>query len=126
LGGILVAHEVARALDIRAIFAEREPGTGILTLRRGFSIRPGEKALVLEDVVTTGKSLRETMEVVRAHGGQVVAAGALVDRSSSDFSLDVPFDAIARLDFPTYQPAACPLCQSGSRPVKPGSRPKPT
>ncbi len=84
---------------------------------------PVEKALVLEDVVTTGKSLKETMEVVRAHGGEVVATGALVDRNPSDLQLDVPFSAIARLEFPTYDPSNCALCQSGSQPVKPGSRP---
>lgn len=126
LGGILVAHEVARALGVRALFAEREPGTGNLTLRRGFAIAEGERALVLEDVVTTGRSLRETMDVARAYGATVAAAGALVDRSPKDFSLDVPFGALARLEFPTYQAEACPMCQSGSKPVKPGSRPKPS
>lgn len=123
LGGILVAHEVARALGVRALFAERDPSTGGLTLRRGFAIQPGEKVLVLEDVVTTGKSLKETMDVVRAHGGKVVVAGALVDRNPGDLQLDVPFSAIARLEFPTYDPSHCALCQSGSQPVKPGSRP---
>jgi orotate phosphoribosyltransferase len=126
LGGILVAHEVARALGVRGIFAEREPGTGILTLRRGFTIAKGERALVLEDVVTTGRSLKETMEVARAYGATVTATGALVDRSSPDFSLDIPFGALARLDFPTYQPEDCPMCKSGSQPVKPGSRPSPS
>jgi orotate phosphoribosyltransferase len=77
----------------------------------------------LEDVVTTGKSLKETMEVVEANGGLVVATGALVDRNPGDLLLDVPFSAIARLEFPTYDPASCVLCQSGSQPVKPGSRP---
>ena len=126
LGGVLVAHEVARALGVRAVFAEREPGTRALTLRRGFSIEPGEKAVVLEDVVTTGGSLHETMEVVRAHGGTVTATGALVDRSQGDITdPNIPFDALARLEFPTYQPSECPMCQSGSQPVKPGSRPTP-
>ena len=126
LGGVLVAHEVARALGVRAVFAEREPGTRALTLRRGFAIEPGEKAVVLEDVVTTGGSLRETMEVVRAHGGIVAAAGALVDRSKDEITEpDIPFGALARLEFPTYQPSECPMCQSGSQPVKPGSRPAP-
>jgi orotate phosphoribosyltransferase len=123
LGGILVAHEVARALGVRALFAERDPSTAGLILRRGFSIQPGERALVLEDVVTTGKSLKETMKVVEVNGGRVVATGALVDRNPGDLLLDVPFSAIARLDFPTYDPASCVLCQSGSQPVKPGSRP---
>jgi orotate phosphoribosyltransferase len=126
LGGVLVAHEVARALGVRGFFAEREPGTGALTLRRGFAITEGERAVVLEDVVTTGRSLRETMDVARAHGAKVVAAGALVDRSADDFSLEVPFGALARLEFPTYTAEACPMCKSGSEPVKPGSRPQPS
>jgi orotate phosphoribosyltransferase len=125
LGGILVAHEVARALGVRAIFAEREPGTGNLTIRRGFAIAKGERALVLEDVVTTGRSLKETMSVVLSMGATIAAAGALVDRSSPDFSLDVSFGALARLEFPTYEAEVCPMCRSGSQPVKPGSRPNP-
>jgi orotate phosphoribosyltransferase len=123
LGGILVAHEVARALGVRALFAERDPNTGHLTLRRGFAIEVGERALVLEDVITTGRSLKETMAVVQNHGGQVVATGALVDRRSGDLALDVPFGALARLEFPTYPASSCPLCESGSQPIKPGSRP---
>ena len=124
LGGILVAHEVARALGIRAVFAERDPASGELLLRRGFEIAPGERALVLEDVVTTGRSLRETMDVVRSHGGRVVATAAVVDRSKAgvDFA-GLPFFFLARLDFPTYEPSTCPLCRSGSTAVKPGSRP---
>jgi len=123
LGGILVAHEVARALDVRALFAERDPGSGALTLRRGFVMGKGERALVLEDVVTTGRSLLETMEVVRSNGGRVVATGALVDRSGGKPDWGVPFHALTRLDFPTYEASSCPLCQAGSAPVKPGSRP---
>lgn len=123
LGGTLVAHEVARALGVRALFAERD-AKGALCLRRGFFIRPGERALVLEDVVTTGRSLEETMEVVRAEGGTVAAAGAVVDRSGgATASLPVRFVALARLDIPTYSAADCPLCRSGSTPEKPGSRP---
>jgi orotate phosphoribosyltransferase len=126
LGGILVAHEVARALGVRALFAERDP-QGTLSLRRGFFIRPDERALVLEDVVTTGRSLEETMEVVRAAGGVVAAAGALVDRSGgATGGLSVPFSALVVLDIPTYSAADCPLCRAGSAPVKPGSRPAPS
>jgi orotate phosphoribosyltransferase len=126
LGGVLVAHEVARALGVRAVFAEREPGTRALTLRRGFAIEPGERAVVLEDVVTTGGSLRETMKVVRTRGGLVIATGALVDRSQGKVTdPDIPFGALARLEFPTYEASECPMCQSGSQPVKPGSRPSP-
>ena len=125
LGGILVAHEVARALGVRALFAERDPASGELTLRRGFSLEPDERVLVLEDVVTTGGSLRETMGVVRAHGGKVVATAALVDRGKEPAKFDdLPFFSLARLDFPVYEPSACPLCRSGSTAVKPGSRQK--
>ncbi len=124
LGGILIAHEVARALDVRALFAERDPTSGELTLRRGFSIEPNERALVLEDVVTTGRSLRETMNVVRSHGGNVVATAALVDRSKEPVTFhELPFFSMARLDFPTYEPSSCPLCRAGSTALKPGSRP---
>jgi orotate phosphoribosyltransferase len=126
LGGILVAHEVARALGVRALFAERDPASGRLTLRRGFAIEPGETAVVLEDVVTTGRSLRETVEVVEAHGGKVIATGALVDRGGERKDTDgPPFFSLARLDFPTYQPTDCPLCREGSTAIKPGSRPQP-
>lgn len=128
LGGILVAHEVARALGVRALFAERDATSGELTLRRGFEVEPNEKALVLEDVVTTGRSLHETMSVVRSHGGKVVATAALVDRSKEQVNPvgedEVPFFSLARLDFPTYQPSSCPLCREGSAAVKPGSRPQ--
>lgn len=126
LGGILVAHEVGRALGVRALFAERDPATSRLALRRGFSIDPGEKALVLEDVVTTGGSLRETVGVVERSGGHVVAAGALVHRGGEALfpsSDGPPFYTIARLDFPAYSPDVCPLCRQGSVPIKPGSRP---
>ncbi len=126
LGGMLVAHEVARALGVRALFAERDPASGSLTLRRGFAIEPGETAVVVEDVVTTGRSLRETAEVVEARGGKVIATGALVDRGGRRRgTVDAPFFALARLDFPTYEPADCPLCRAGSTAIKPGSRPRP-
>jgi len=120
LGGILVAHEVARAVGTRALFAERQEG--ILVLRRGFQIRPGEKAYVVEDVVTTGGSTRETMEVVSRAGGIVLAAGSVADRSGGRADLGVPRAALATLDIPTFPQDACPLCNSGSQAVKPGSR----
>ncbi len=120
LGGILVAHEVARAAGIRGLFAERQEG--ILKLRRGFQIQPGEKAYVVEDVVTTGGSTRETMEVVIQAGGIVVAAGSLVDRSGGRTDLGVPRVALATLDIPTFSPDECPLCKTGSQAIKPGSR----
>ena len=120
LGGVFVSHETARALNVRALFAERVNGE--LTLRRGFTINAGERVLVVEDVITTGKSTRETIEVVRKAGGVVVAAGALIDRSGGKAELGVPYRSLVTLDVPTYQPEACPLCRAGSIPVKPGSR----
>lgn len=119
MGGIIIGHEVARALGVRAIFAERQDGS--LTLRRGFSLRPGERVLVVEDVLTTGLSTRETIEVARAAGANVVGAAAIVDRSSTP-GLDVPFASLARYAPPTYQPDACPMCAHGEPVVKPGSR----
>ena len=120
LGGIVIGQEVARALGIRATFAERQDGR--LTLRRGFTFEPGEKVLVVEDVVTTGGSTRETIEVARAAGTEVVGAAAIVDRSGDQQRLDVPFYSLAEILLPTYEPAACPLCQAGQPVVKPGSR----
>jgi len=120
LGGILVAHEVARALGMRGLFAERQDG--ILKLRRGFRIEPGEKAYVVEDVVTTGGSTRETMDVVIQAGGIVLAAGSLVDRTGGRTDLGVPRVALAVLDIPAFPPDECPLCKSGSQAIKPGSR----
>jgi orotate phosphoribosyltransferase len=120
LGGIVIGHEVARALGVRAIFAERQGGG--LTLRRGFSLAPGEKVLIVEDVVTTGGSTRETMEVARAAGAEVVGAASIVDRSGGSAGLDVPYFALATIALPTYQPDACPLCAMGTPAIKPGSR----
>ena len=120
LGGIVIGQEVARALGIRAMFAERQDGR--LTLRRGFTLDPGEKVLVVEDVVTTGGSTRETIDVARAAGAEVVGAAAIVDRSGGQQRLDVPFHSLADISLPTFEPEACPLCQAGQPVVKPGSR----
>lgn len=120
LGGILVAHEVARALGVRALFAERQDGA--LMLRRGFRIEPGETCFVVEDVVTTGGSTRETMEVARQAGAVVTAAGALIDRSGGRTDLGAPAVALAVLDVPNFKPEECPMCRAGSPVVKPGSR----
>ena len=120
LGGILVAHEVARALGVRGLFAERQDGR--LRLRRGFSLGRGERCFVVEDVVTTGGSTRETMAVVEQAGGTVTAAGSLIDRSGGRTDLGVPRVALAVLDVPAYSAEDCPLCRSGSTPTKPGSR----
>lgn len=124
LGGILVAHEVARALGIRAIFTERQEGA--MTLRRGFSLAPGEPTLVVEDVMTTGLSTRETMQCVEQAGGKVVGVGALIDRSGGAVNLGLPKAALLTLAIKNYNPAECPLCKAGIPAVKPGSRTKKT
>jgi orotate phosphoribosyltransferase len=113
LGGLIIGHEVARALGVRAIFAERAEGA--LTLRRGFDV-------IIEDVLTTGGSTRETMEVARQKGAAVVAAGAVINRSGSASPVDVPFAALAVLTPPTYKPEDCPFCEKGIPVTKPGSR----
>ncbi|OFW15252.1 MAG: orotate phosphoribosyltransferase [Acidobacteria bacterium RIFCSPLOWO2_12_FULL_67_14] len=120
LGGIVIGQEVGRALGVRALFAERQDGK--LTLRRGFALEPGERVVVVEDVVTTGGSTRETIEVARAAGARVVAAGAIIDRSGGGQPLDVPFHVLAAVSLPTYEPERCPLCLAGEPVVKPGSR----
>ncbi len=122
LGGVLVAHEVARALGTRAIFTERQEG--VMTLRRGFSLAPGEPALVVEDVITTGLSTRETIRCVEEAGGKVVGAGALIDRSGGETDLGIPKAALITLKIQNYNPTDCPLCKSGVPAVKPGSRTK--
>ncbi len=120
MGGILVAYEVARALDVRAIFAEREQG--VMSLRRGFQISPGQRVLVVEDVVTTGGSVREVVDIVRNCGGEVAGVGALVDRSGGHADFGAPFRATLQLNIETFDPYKCPLCQQGLPAVKPGSR----
>jgi orotate phosphoribosyltransferase len=120
LGGLIIGHEVARALGVRAIFAER--AEGVLTLRRGFDLDPADRVVVIEDVLTTGGSTRETMEVAKQRGAAVVAAGAVINRSGTESPVDVPFAALAALTPPTYKPDACPLCEKGMPVTKPGSR----
>lgn len=121
LGGVVIGHEVARALGVRALFAERQDG--VLTLRRGFTISEADRVLVVEDVLTTGGSTRETIEVAKAAGGQIVGAAAIVDRSPGPARFDVPFHALLEIDVPTYEQDMCPLCAQGLPVVKPGSRP---
>lgn len=122
LGGLIIGHEVARSLGVRAIFAERAGGTE-LTLRRGFTLAPADRVLVVEDVFTTGKSTRETIDVARNAGAEVVGAAAIVDRSGGTIRFDVPAYALVTLDVPTYEPEKCPLCAQGVPVIKPGSRP---
>lgn len=120
LGGLIIGHEVGRELGVRAIFAERQDGT--LTLRRGFSLSPQDRVVIIEDVVTTGGSTKETMVVARNAGATVVGAGSIIDRSGGNATLDVPFRSLVALSLPTYDPAACPLCADGKPITKPGSR----
>jgi len=120
IGGIVIGQEVGRTLGCRAIFAERE--NGALRLRRGFSIEPGELAVVVEDVITTGGSTLETMEVVKSHGGKVLGALSVIDRSGGKALLDTRYHSLWTLNIPTFKAESCPLCKAGSSPVKPGSR----
>jgi len=120
LGGIVIGQEAARALGVRAIFAERQEGA--LTLRRGFSLGPDDRVLVVEDVITTGLSTRETAAVARETGATVVGAASIIDRGNNEATLGLPLHALVKLEVPTYQPDACPLCAKGDPVVKPGSR----
>jgi len=124
LGGVVIGHELGRALGVRAMFAERQDGR--LVLRRGFAIAPAERILVVEDVVTTGLSTRETMQVAEAAGGVVVGAASLVNRSGGRAELGAPLVSLLQIDLPTWEESVCPLCASGVPVVKPGSRPTPS
>jgi orotate phosphoribosyltransferase len=120
MGGIIIGHEMGRSLGLEAIFLERPSGT--FELRRGFRIEPGQKALLVEDVVTTGLSSREAIKAVAAAGGEVVAAAALVDRSNGLADLGTPFFPLLRLDVPVYEPEAIPSDLAALPAEKPGSR----
>ena len=120
VGGIVIGQEVARALKVRAIFGEREGG--VMTLRRGFEVAAGERVLVVEDVTTTGGSVREIMQVAQERQGRIVGVGVILNRSPGQIDLGVPLHVLALLQIQNYQPDTCPLCQQGSQPVKPGSR----
>jgi orotate phosphoribosyltransferase len=121
MGGILVGHEVARGFGCPGVFTEREGQT--MTLRRGFALQPSDNVVVVEDVVTTGKSTREVIAVVEGCGASVVGVGSLVDRSGGKSGFTVPFEALLAVDAETFAPASCPMCAAGSHAVKPGSRP---
>lgn len=122
MGGIIIGHEMGRALNVDAIFLERPEG--VFELRRGFDLAPGAKVLMVEDVVTTGLSSREAMDAVRAAGGEVVAEVSLVDRSAGKADLGVPFFPLVSLNFPDYDPEALPLELAAVPATKPGSRKK--
>jgi orotate phosphoribosyltransferase len=120
LGGVIVAHEVARALGCRGLFTERQDGA--MTLRRGFTLDEGEPVIVVEDVITTGGSTREVLDAVRARGARVIAVGSLVDRSGGTVDLGVPRESLLQLEVEAWPAESCPLCAEGSKPEKPGSR----
>ncbi len=127
MGGLFVGHEVGRALGLRHVFVEKSAAgsprseRGKLELRRNFQIARGEKALVVEDVVTKGGRVQETIEIVRKHGGEVVAVGTLVDRSEGKVNFGVRFESLLRLPIETFEPADCPMCKAGQPVLKPGS-----
>lgn len=121
LGGVIIGHEVGRALGVRALFAERQDTR--LTLRRGFALGPADRVLVVEDVVTTGLSTRETIEVARSCEAEVVGAVSLIDRSAGRAEIGLPFASLVALNLPAWASDACPLCAAGVPVTRPGSRP---
>lgn len=123
LGGVIIGHEVARALETRFLFAERDAVTRKMIFRRGFEVVPGETAVVVEDVITTGGSTQDVIEALNAAGAKVAAAGCIVDRSGGRAAMSVPRAALATLQISTHDPELCPLCAEGFPLVKPGSRP---
>ena len=120
MGGLFIGHEVGRALGLRHIFAEKN-AAGKLELRRNFKIAPGEKVLVVEDVITKGGRVQETIDIVRQNGGNVVSVGVLVDRSDGGVNFGTPVVSLLKLQIETFAPASCPLCKAGQPVVKPGS-----
>lgn len=122
LGGLIIGHEVARALGVPFLFTERD-GERKMALRRGFALRPGSRAIVIEDVITTGGSTKEVIDIVRAAGAVPVAAGSIIDRSGGAADLGIPRVALETLTVPTFTELECPMCAAGEPVVKPGSRP---
>ena len=120
MGGVIIGHEMGRALGLEAMFVERPTGT--FELRRGFTLEPGDKVLMVEDVVTTGLSGREAIRAIEATGAEVIAAAALVDRSAGTADMGVPFFPLIAINFPTYAPDELPSELAGSEAIKPGSR----
>lgn len=122
LGGLIIGHETARALGVRFLFTERDADRK-MSLRRGFTLTPGERVAVVEDVITTGGSTREVIDIVAASGAIPVCAGSIIDRSGGAVDLGIPRTALETLHVIAYQPEECPMCQAGTPVVKPGSRP---
>jgi orotate phosphoribosyltransferase len=123
LGGLIIGHEVARALGTPFLFTERDPDTRKMLLRRGFTVQPGDTVVVVEDVITTGGSTRDVVDTLRAAGARVLAAGSIIDRSGGTAGVGVPRVALATLQVAAHRPEECPLCREGVPVVKPGSRP---
>ena len=123
LGGLIIGHEVARALGTPFLFTERDADTKKMSLRRGFAVHPGQTAVVIEDVITTGGSTQDVIEVLESAGVRVLAAGSIIDRSGGHADVGVPRVALATLQVAAHYPEECPMCQAGVPLVKPGSRP---
>ncbi|GAA4055575.1 orotate phosphoribosyltransferase [Hymenobacter glaciei] len=123
MGGVVIGYELARQLGVPGIFTERDPD-GQMTLRRGFTIEPGERVVIAEDVVTTGKSTLEVAKVLREMGAEVLAVASLIDRTGGKGGLDFPHFALLQVQAATFAPESCPLCAAGVPVVKPGSRPE--
>lgn len=123
LGGLIIGHETAAALGVPFRFTERAEGQ--MELRRGFSLDRGERIVIVEDVVTTGRSSGEAASVAEGYGAELLAVGAILDRTTGEAVLSVPLVALMQLDLPAYPAAACPLCEQGDEPEKPGSRSRP-
>lgn len=123
LGGLIIGHEVARAMGTPFLFTERDSQSRKMTLRRGFTVQPGDTAVVVEDVITTGGSTQDVIEVLKQAGAAVLAAGSIIDRSGGRVQLSVPRVALATLQVAAHYPEECPLCRQGIPAVKPGSRP---
>jgi len=120
IGGLIIGYEVAKALNVRFIWTERENGT--MTVRRGFSVKENERVLVVEDVITTGGSTRECIAALEKHGAKLVAAASIIDRSNGAADVGVPRISLVSLNVPSYNPESCPLCEKGEPAIKPGSR----
>ncbi len=120
IGGLIIGYEVAKALNVRFIWTERKQG--VMTLRRGFSIKQDEKILAVEDVITTGGSIRECIDVLKENGGNVTHAASIIDRSGGLADIGVPRISLVEIDVPSYETKACPMCAEGTKAIKPGSR----
>jgi orotate phosphoribosyltransferase len=124
MGGLFVGHELARALRVRSIFTERNKETDAMELRRGFTVGKGERIFAVEDIITTGKSVRESYQVVRELGAEVVGVGCLIDRSGGENAFDVPVKSLTSMKVESWEEKDCPMCKQGLPVVKPGSRAK--